>query len=103
MKKVIDETEEIAYAYLSDFGFDHAEIQPLILRGKQDLEVNLQKLQDAFSQENLSLDYIGDILHALKGLFYQLGNHQLAEKLNDSKEELVNAEILSEIKSLLLV
>jgi len=102
MKKIISETEVIAYDHLKAFGFEDEQITPLIDRAKKDLHENLTKLERLLDEDTISLEDVSNVLHALKGLLFQLGNHDVAEKLNDSRSHLDNKETLEEIVQLLL-
>ena len=101
MEKIISETEVIAYNYLEAFGFEDEQIKPLIDRGKKDLQENLTKLEMSLHEDTISIDDINNVLHALKGLLFNLGNHKLAEQLNEIKSHLESKASLEEISQLL--
>ena len=101
MKKIISETEVIAYNYLKAFGFEDEQITLLIIQGKKDLHKELTKLETLMHADVVSLDDINDVLHALKGLLFQLGNHELAEKLNEIRSHLDSEVTLKQISQLL--
>jgi hypothetical protein len=101
MKKIISETEVIAYDYLKAFGFKDEQITLLIIQGKKDLHKELTKLEALLHADVVSLDNINDVLHALKGLLFQLGNHKLAEKLNEIRSHLDSEVTLKQISQLL--
>ncbi len=101
MKKIISETEVTAYNYLKAFGFEDEQITPLIIQGKKDLHKELTKLEVLLHADVISLDDINDVLHALKGLLFQLGNHELAEKLNEIRSHLESEVAIKEISQLL--
>ena len=101
MQKIINETEVIAYRYLGEFGFSKEEISPLIFQGKKDLKVNLTKLKALLSSENSSLDDVNNVLHALKGLFFHLGNYAIAEQLNEIRSNLNSKMSLQKVTHLL--
>lgn len=101
MKKIISETEVMAHDYFKAFGFEDEQINLLIMQGKKDLHKELTKLEALLHADPVSLDDINNVLHALKGLLFQLGNHVLAEKLNEVRSHL-NSEIsIKEISQLL--
>jgi len=82
MQKIIDETEKAAYVYLKAFGFEENEIVPVVEKGLSDLENTLNKLRTLLaSPEKENREKMDDILHALKGLLFQMGNHELAENI----------------------
>ncbi len=101
MKTIIDETEAMAFDYFKAFGFDEEQINMLIIQGKKDLVINLDKLKLLLQEDEISTEDVSNVLHALKGLLFQLGNHEIAEKLNESRSDLENKETLEEVKELL--
>lgn len=101
MKNIISETEVIAYDYLKDFGFNEEQISSLIVQGRKDLHKELTKLETLLDTDSVSLDDINNVLHALKGLLFQLGNHDVAEKLNEIRSHHESEVILKEISELL--
>ncbi len=101
MKNIINETEVIAYDYFKDFGFNEEQISSLIAQGKKDLHKSLTELQTLFDTEVVSLDDINNVLHALKGLLFQLGNHAVADQLNEIRSHLESETTLNEIALLL--
>lgn len=100
MKQVIDETIEIAYGYLSTFGFTKVQVDTLVMQGENELSATLQKFV-ALEISSANLDEINDVLHALQGLFSQLGNEKISEKLYEIKESDSISQRLSEISKLL--
>ncbi len=101
MRTIINDTEVIAFDYLKAFGFDEEQINMLIAQGKKDLEINLENLNLLLQKDTISTEDVSNALHALKGLLFQLGNHKIAEKLNESRSDLENRETLKEIEELL--
>ncbi len=101
MKKIISETEVIAYDYLKAFGFAEEQIIPLVDQAKKDLQENLTKLEILLHEDTISIDDINHVLHALKGLLFNLGNHELAEKLNEIRSHLESDVALKEISQIL--
>ncbi len=101
MKNIINETEAIAYNYLKAFGFEDGQIIPLIIQGKKDLYKELTKLESLLYENTVSLDAINNVVHALKGLLFHMGNHELAEKLNETRSYPDNETALKEISQLL--
>lgn len=102
MKSIIDETEIMAYDYFKGFGFNEEQMKALVLQGKKDLRQELTKLKILLNgTEQVSLDEINNSLHALKGLFFQLGNHQIAEQLNEIRSNDDSKVILKEISEFL--
>ena len=101
MQKIINETEIIAFSHLKAFGFKEEQISSLVAQGKKDLACELGKLELLLQEDTVSLEDIDNILHALKGLLFQLGNHSIAEKLNESRSHLEDKETLDEIVQIL--
>ena len=101
MKKIISETEVIAYDHLKAFGFAEEQVIPLVYRAKKDLQENLTKLEILLYEDTISIDDINNVLHALKGLLFNLGNHELAEKLNEIRSHFESKASLEEISQLL--
>lgn len=101
MKKIINETEITARKYFKDFGFRDEQIETLISKGKKDLNKELTKLDSLLKDNSASLNDINNVLHALKGLIFQLGNHDVAEKLNEIRSHDDRETVLEEISQLL--
>ena len=102
MKNIISKTEVIAYDYLKGFGFSEGQISSLIIQGKKDLHKELSKIETLLIHaDTVSLDDINNVLHALKGLLFQMGNHDLAEKLNEIRSNDEHEVILKELSWLL--
>lgn len=101
MKNIISQTEKLAQCHFKEFGFNQEQINALITQGKKDLLNELTKLKHLVENtDNVSLEKINDALHALKGLFFQLGNHEIAEKFNEIKSNDEREVILKEILEL---
>jgi len=84
MKHIIDETVGIAYEYLVTFGFTKVQVDTLVTQGQNELYVTLEKfvtLQTSKSITVSNLQEINEILHALHGLFSQMGHETIAVKL----------------------
>lgn len=101
MEKIISETEAIAFEYLKAFGFNDEQISPLVEQGKKDLYNELTKLKTLLNADSISLDDINNVLHALKGLLFQLGNHDVADQLNEIRSNIESEATLKEIALLL--
>ena len=102
MKNIISETEIIAYDYLKAFGFSEEQISSLITQGKKDLDKELTKLETLLLHaDTVPLDDMNNVLHALKGLLFQMGNHTLAEKLNEIRSNDEREIVLKELSELL--
>jgi hypothetical protein len=87
MRRIVEKTEKIAMEYLTGLGFDRDQVVPLIEQAKKDMVaelIRLDKLRKAEPVDPVALDRS---LHALKGLLFNLGNHDLAEKLEAIRHE----------------
>jgi len=101
LKKLIDETAEIARNHFQAFGFDDEQITSLLAAGQRDLTKELSKLQALLESEQIDIDALNLSLHALKGLFLNMGNTAVAEKLNELRQEGSLRARLAEIRALL--
>ena len=101
MEKIINETEILAFDYFKAFEFEDKQIAQLIIQGKKDLHRELKKLEILLHANNISYTDINNVLHALKGLLFQLGNHAVADKLNEVKSQNESDTKLKEIALLL--
>jgi len=101
MYSILKETEELAYTYLSAFGFSDEEITSLIEHGKRDMVNEIEKLFQVIENTPSNIEEINNRLHALKGLFSQLGHHTLVSKINTIREDLESEETLKELSKIL--
>ncbi len=102
MDKLINETVEIARKHFQGFGFEDEQIVPLLEAGKRDLTKELDKLKTLVANERIDIDVLNLSLHALKGLLLNMGNSEVADKLNELREEeKIDAQLLADIKALL--
>lgn len=100
MRNVIKQTEEMGIAYLKAFGFSDEQVNPLVIIGTKDINNTLEKIEVLLEEVHPSIETLNNLLHALKGLLFQMGNHALAEKINEMRSHLSEADI-SELKALL--
>lgn len=101
MYKLIDETKMKGYNYLRNAGFDEDSIQELLRQGEQDLLSEMTKLELILNADTLEVVALNDRLHALKGLLFQIGNHEVAEKIREKRSEIEGVNIHDELKALL--
>ena len=99
MNNIMNETETIAVSHLKNFGFNEDQVSALISQGKKDLDKELGKLE--IQLDTGSVEGINNALRALKGLFSQLGNHNVAEQLNEIREGQGREAKLKEVSKLL--
>ena len=85
MKQIIDETIGIAYEYLVTFGFTQSQVDTLVRQGENELCTTLEKFvtlqQTSERTSDSNIEVINEVLHALQGLFFQMGHENMAEKL----------------------
>ncbi len=94
MQKLLNETKEKAYLFLREFGFEEDELEPVINKGLIDLENAIHHLSEVVEKENPKDEEVDGVLHGLKGLLFQLGNHDAANKA----ERLRYTDDLNEIR-----
>jgi len=80
MQKLLNETKEKAYLFLREFGFEEDELEPVINKGLIDLENEINHLSEVLQKEDPDNEELDGVLHGLKGLLFQLGNHDEANK-----------------------
>jgi len=81
MRSIIDKTEVVALEYLTGLGFEREQVLPLIAQARKDLENEFIKLDAIRQSPNPEEEALDRSLHAIKGLLFNLGHHDLAEKL----------------------
>jgi len=101
MNKIITNTEKIANKYLKDFGFEDTQIVSLLTQARLDLTKELKNLEPLLNTKELDFTAINDSLHALKGLLFNLGNHEVAEQLNDIRSDIREQSVIDELQELL--
>lgn len=101
MYKIIDDTEAIAYKHLQAFGFSEEQVTPLVNQAKKDMENELTKLKTLLDEDTVSIETLNNVLHALKGLMFQVGNHSVAEQINEVRSHLDSEKAIKEIRDLL--
>jgi hypothetical protein len=87
MQSIIDKTEIIAVEYLSGLGFGREQIAPLLAQARKDREEEFARLEMLRSEPAPDPEALDRVLHAIKGLLFNLGNHDLAEKLEALRHE----------------
>ncbi len=80
MQKLLNETKEKAYLFLREFGFEEDELEPVITKGLLDLESAINHLSEVLEKEKPDNEELDGVLHGLKGLLFQLGNHDAANR-----------------------
>ncbi len=101
MYKIIETTQHIAYDYLQEFGFSDEQILPLIDQAKIDLKNELDRLNTHFNNKETDLNQINSSLHTLKGIFANLGNLNISDKLGEIRSNVDTNSYLQDIKELL--
>ncbi len=88
MRRIVAETEKLAYPYMKAFGFEESEVEPIVSKGLMELESTLERLEKLIASPSADdRKEMDDILHAMKGLLSQLGNQALSERVNELREE----------------
>jgi len=102
MKKLLDDVEKIAYESLSAFGFEEEDVLKLVKQAKKDLIINLDKLKVQLNSNPIDKNELSSVLHAIKGLLYQMGDHSRAEQIDEIREDIDSNESVRDIEKLLL-
>jgi len=100
MEELIEETKRIAAERFKTFGFAQAQIDQLLASGERDMKKELAHLRELLMQEPNDIELINRSLHALKGLFLNMGNDDAAEKLTDLRKEEDHASKIKVLKKL---
>ncbi len=101
MTKIIEKTMEHAAVYLESFGFSKEQVAPLLVQAKNDLTKELEKAEMILNTAPIDHEAVNNVLHALKGLLYSLGNEEMAKKIEALREEDDTSRDVEEIKALL--
>ena len=100
MEELIEETRRIAIERFGTFGFAQAQIDQLLSSGERDIRKEAARLQQLLSENTPDPEQINQSLHALKGLFLNMGNEVLAEKLSDLRHDENHKEKITVLKNL---
>jgi hypothetical protein len=101
MGRFIEESLNIAAEKFKKFGFSDIQIEQLLASGKRDLEGEVAKLEILLEDETPDIEKINKILHALKGLLYNMGNTEAGDKMADLKEGTGRPEQIEMIRNIL--
>jgi len=101
MQNIIDKTEIIAVEYLTGLGFGREQVEPLIAQARTDLEREFARLESLRRSPHPDAETLDRSLHAIKGLLFNLGNHELAEKLEAIRAEHEVERMLADLKRVL--
>ena len=101
MEHVIEETLGIAKEKFSAFGFKEEQIEQLLASGKRDLLGELEKLKSLLAAEPYDIEQINKSLHALKGLFFNMGNTKAGDIMTDLRKGSDPDESIDKIKAFL--
>ena len=93
---IITQVLEEAREYFEAFGFEEAQLNELLDSAKSDLTSTLESLYQALHTTPPSREELNALLHALKGLFLNLGAMGLGEQMREIEQE----ELLERISSL---
>jgi len=101
MQNIIIKTEQIAVEYLSGLGFGREQIAPLLSQARKDMEAEFARLEMLRHAPSPDAEALDRSLHAIKGLLFNLGNHELAEKLEALRHEEDLQRMLPELERVL--
>jgi uncharacterized membrane protein YccC len=87
LNTIIERTEKIAIAYLTGLGFGEEQVAPLMQQARKDLETEFARLEALRHAPQPDAEQLDRSLHAIKGLLFNLGNHDLAERLEALRHE----------------
>jgi hypothetical protein len=73
--------------YLTGLGFPEDQVIPLIEQAKKDLRTELARMDKIRRSPEPDIEALDRALHAIKGLLFNLGNNDLAEKLEGIRTE----------------
>ncbi len=102
MKNDFEDIRKIAYTSLMTFGFEEEAVVKLVEQAIKDLKNSLNKLELQINSETIDKQELSDTLHAIKGLLFQMGDHNTAEQINEIREDIDTKESIENIKKLLL-
>ena len=101
MEHVIEEALRIAKEKFSGFGFKEEQIEQLLASGKRDLLSELEKLKSLLETEPYDIEAINKSLHALKGLFFNMGHTEAGDIMTDLRQGSDPAQSIAKIKAFL--
>ncbi len=84
---IIEKTERIGMEYLTGLGFPEDQVKPLLEQARKDLETEFTRLEELRTAPDPNAEKLDKALHAIKGLLFNLGNHELAERLEAIRHE----------------
>jgi hypothetical protein len=87
--------------YLTGLGFPADQVQPLIDQARKDMVEELGRLDRLRRADPADPEAMDRSLHALKGLLFNLGDHDLAEKLESLRHEEDIPAMLSKLDRIL--
>jgi hypothetical protein len=101
MSQVIEESLQIAAEKFKAFGFNEAQIEQLLASAKADLDKEIERLRPLLQSDTPDIEKINQVLHALKGLFYNMGNTKAGDIMADLKNGSEEAGQIDAIKKTL--
>ena len=101
MRTLIDKTLHIAKERFTSFGFNETQIDALLASAQEDLGEVLAQLQNLLEDETASAKQLGQTLHALKGLFYNMGNTEAGDLMVELESEQNKEVIKTKIEALM--
>ena len=86
MDQIIEETLQIAKEKFLSFGFKEEQVAQLLDSGKRDLEKEISTLKTLLDSAPYDIEQLNKSLHALKGLFFNMGNTVAGELMAELRE-----------------
>jgi phenylalanyl-tRNA synthetase beta subunit len=85
MDQFVEESLQIAAEKFKAFGFKEAQIEKLLASARQDLEKEIGRLRELLGCHEPDTEKVNQVLHALKGLLYNMGNTEAGDLMSDLK------------------
>ena len=100
MFKLIEESLDIAVKKFKGFGFSDEQIEQLLASGKRDLEKETEKLRETLMNDPIDMEALSGVLHALKGLLYNMGNNTAGDMMVEMRSHGITPEEIETLKKL---
>ncbi len=100
MNGLIKESLDIAAKKFKGFGFSDEQIEQLLASGKRDLEKETARLRDILLEEPIDMEALSSVLHALKGLLYNMGNDTVGDMMVEMRSHEITADEIETLKKL---
>ena len=98
MSGLVEKSLDIAEEKFKNFGFSDVHITQLLSSAKRDLEGEIVKLEEALNSQEPDIEKINHMLHALKGLLYNMGNIEAGDTMTELKNDSTVSEKIEKIR-----